>query len=247
MPTVRLSLFVRRLVMWVSPFMTVSYVSSVEAQSQRMAAPAVRLAELRVDPAQLDAFIAAAKEHVDAAMRLEPGILAFHVAAEKDHKDRVRVLEMYVDERAYEAHLQSPHFRRFRAATQGMTLSRELHEAVPVLLGAKPRLPEARPMVRVAEIDIDPLQLDAYKAAVSKEIESSIRVEPGVLAIYAVCLRDRPTHLRFFEIYADDPAYRQHIASPHFRRYVDTTKPMITSRVLLEAEPIVLRLKTRRN
>lgn len=226
--------------MWMGLVMSVSHVGAVSAQPT---APVVRLAELRIDPAQLDGFAAAARAHVDATLRLEPGVVAFHAAAEIDHKDRVRVIEIYSDEPAYQAHLQSPHFKQFRLATQGMTLARELHDTVPVWLGAKPKLPGLRPMVRVAEIDIDPLQIEAYKAAVSEEIEASIRVEPGVLAIYAVALRDRPTHLRFFEIYADEAAYRQHIASPHFRTYVDATKSMITSRVLLEAEPIALGLK----
>ena len=40
--------------------------------------------------------------------------------------------------------------------------------------------------VRLAELEIDPARLDAYKAAVKEEMETSVRVEPGVLAIYAV-------------------------------------------------------------
>jgi hypothetical protein len=33
--------------------------------------------------------------------------------------------------------------------------------------------------IRVAHIEIDPAQIEAYKAAVSEEIESSVRLEPG--------------------------------------------------------------------
>ena len=43
-----------------------------------------------------------------------------------------------------------------------------------------------RPVVRIAELEIDPAQLDAYKLALKEEIETSIRVEPGVLTLYAV-------------------------------------------------------------
>jgi hypothetical protein len=35
--------------------------------------------------------------------------------------------------------------------------------------------------VQTAEIEIDPSQLDAYKAAVSEHAETAIREEPGVL------------------------------------------------------------------
>ena len=36
-------------------------------------------------------------------------------------------------------------------------------------------------IVRIAELEIDPAQLDAYKLALKEEIEASIRLEPGVL------------------------------------------------------------------
>ena len=99
------------------------------------------------------------------------------------------------------------------------------------------------PVVRIAELEIDPAQLERYKAAVREEMETSVRVEPGVLAIYAVAERDNPSRLRFFEMYADEAAYRAHIASPHFRKYVQTTKAMITSRRLIDAVPVQLSAK----
>lgn len=66
-----------------------------------------------------------------------------------------------------------------------------------------------------------------------------------MLAIYAVALKDRPAQLRFFEIYADEAAYRQHVASPHFKKYVDITQAMITSRKLMEAQALFLGLPSR--
>jgi len=49
-----------------------------------------------------------------------------------------------------------------------------------------------------------------------------------------------PAKLRFFEMYADEIAYRSHIESAHFRKYVETTKDMITSRRLIDTVPIQL-------
>jgi quinol monooxygenase YgiN len=76
------------------------------------------------------------------------------------------------------------------------------------------------PLVRIAQLEIDPERLESYTAAVKEEIETSIRVEPGVLAIYAVAEKDNPSKLRFFEIYADEIAYNAHINSAHFIKYV---------------------------
>lgn len=99
------------------------------------------------------------------------------------------------------------------------------------------------PLVRIAELRIAPEHLEAYTRAVRKEIEISVRIEPGVLAIYSVAEKADPTSLRFFEIYADDSAYQSHIASPHFREYFETTKHMITSRKLIETVPVQLSAK----
>lgn len=99
------------------------------------------------------------------------------------------------------------------------------------------------PLVRIAELQIDPAHLDAYTAAVREEIADSVRLEPGVLAIYCVAEQDDPSRLRFFEIYADDAAYRAHLASPHFQTYASVTKDMILSKRLIETEPVQLSAK----
>lgn len=99
------------------------------------------------------------------------------------------------------------------------------------------------PFVRVAELEIDRAALQAYTLAVKEEMETSVRVEPGVTAIYAVAEKDTPSKLTFFEIYADEAAYRAHIASAHFRKYFETTREMIVCRKLIDALPIQLSAK----
>jgi quinol monooxygenase YgiN len=99
------------------------------------------------------------------------------------------------------------------------------------------------PVVRIAELRIDPAQLAAYTTAVKDEMDASVRLEPGVLAIYAVAEKDDPTSLRFFEMYADEAAYQAHIQSPHFRKYVETTQAMIKSRSIIETVPVQLSSK----
>ena len=54
---------------------------------------------------------------------------------------------------------------------------------------------------------------------------------------------DNPSRLRFFEMYADEAAYKAHIESAHFKKYFETTKGMITSRRLIDAVPILLSAK----
>ena len=104
--------------------------------------------------------------------------------------------------------------------------------------------PEAK-VVRIAELEIDPAQLDSYLKIVKEEMEASIRVEPGVIAIYAVAHKDDPTRITFFEMYADEAAYLSHREAPHFKSYVESTKDMIKSRKLMEMTPVQLSAKSR--
>ena len=53
---------------------------------------------------------------------------------------------------------------------------------------------ENEQMVRLAKLVIDSVQLSNYKAYLKEEIETSIRVEPGVLTLYAVAEKQTDTY-----------------------------------------------------
>jgi len=99
------------------------------------------------------------------------------------------------------------------------------------------------PLVHIAKLQIDPARLDAYKAALKEHAETSVRVEPGVLALYAVSEKDNPAHVTVFEIYADTAAYKKHLQSPHFKKYKSTTINMVKSLELIDTVPIALEAK----
>ena len=110
-------------------------------------------------------------------------------------------------------------------------------------LGAEAHADEMqRPYVRVAQIEIDLAQLESYKAIAK---EQTIRVEPGVLTLYAVAEQDNPTRVVVFEIYADLEAYRAHIETPHFKKYKADTQQMVKSLKLVDTVPIVLGAKAK--
>jgi len=97
-----------------------------------------------------------------------------------------------------------------------------------------------QPLVRLAELEIDPGQLPAYRDALKEEVETSIRVEPGVLKLYAVSVKDQPSQIRILEVYRDQAAYETHLQTPHFKKYKAQTQGMVKSLKLIEAEPILL-------
>ena len=100
-------------------------------------------------------------------------------------------------------------------------------------------------VVRLAELRIDPSQLEQYSAALREEVEASIRLEPGVLTLYAVSVKGDPAQVRIFEMYADAAAYEAHLQTSHFKKYKAATQGMVTSLVLVETDPIVLGAKAK--
>ncbi len=99
--------------------------------------------------------------------------------------------------------------------------------------------------VQVAEIEVDPAQLDAYRVAVQEQIGAAIREEPGVLVLYAVSEKDDPARVKVFEIYRDRKAYEAHLGSDHFKKYKATVEKMVKSLKLVQATPIALGAKTK--
>jgi quinol monooxygenase YgiN len=99
-------------------------------------------------------------------------------------------------------------------------------------------------VVRIARLQIDSAQLENYKAALKIHAETAVRVEPGVLTLYAVYEKDHPTHVTVFEIYANADAYKAHLKTPHFIQYKTSTKDMVKSLELIETVPIALESKT---
>jgi quinol monooxygenase YgiN len=55
----------------------------------------------------------------------------------KARPTQVRILEVYADQAAYEAHLRSPHFLKYKAQTSDMVRSLNLMEVDPIVLCAK--------------------------------------------------------------------------------------------------------------
>jgi 4-carboxymuconolactone decarboxylase len=70
-----------------------------------------------------------------------------------------------------------------------------------------------------------------------------MRVEPGVLTLYAVSEKDHPTHFTILEIYKNKDAYEAHLKTPHFIKYKTATKDMVKSLELIETVPLIPDLK----
>lgn len=94
-------------------------------------------------------------------------------------------------------------------------------------------------LVRLAKLDIYPAELERYRVALKAHIETALRVEPGVLTLYAVAEKANPAHITILEIYASEAAYQAHLKTPHFLTYKTGTLHMVKSLELVETEPLL--------
>jgi quinol monooxygenase YgiN len=97
--------------------------------------------------------------------------------------------------------------------------------------------------VLMVELEIDPAQLEPFKAAIKENGETAVRVEPGCRGFNAVFEKDNPTRVRLFEIYENAEAFKAHLETPHFKKYAETTKDMVKSRKRIDSVPITLNVK----
>jgi quinol monooxygenase YgiN len=86
----------------------------------------VLLVDLKVKPENVAAFTRKVLENA-AAARGEPGCRHFDVIVDPQDPTRMMLYEIYDDEKAFQAHQQTPHFKRYLAEAVPLLDSRQRH------------------------------------------------------------------------------------------------------------------------
>lgn len=93
-------------------------------------------------------------------------------------------------------------------------------------------------MVRISEIEIFPEYLSEYNAILKEESAASVKLEPGVLAIFPMYQKSDSTQIRILEMYKDQDSYQAHLKTPHFQKYKTTTIKMVKELKLMDMNAI---------
>ena len=97
----------------------------------------MRVAKIVVDSTKLESYKSALKEGIEVAVRTEPGVLSLYAVYDKKNPTHVTVFEIYADEKAYQSHIQTAHFKKYKNAAQDMVKSLELVDVGPIALESK--------------------------------------------------------------------------------------------------------------
>lgn len=92
----------------------------------------VRLSKIRVNPEYLEEYMTFAAEVGDVSLQAEPGVLTMYAVADKDDPCNITILETYASREAYNVHIASDHFRKYKQGTLHMVESLRLDDVTPL-------------------------------------------------------------------------------------------------------------------
>ena len=92
----------------------------------------VRIAEIEVHPEYLEAYLTAATEIQQKSLAEEPGVLCLFPNQMKEDSTQIRILEIYASQQAYQHHIQTAHFQKYKQGTLHMVKSLKLQDLTPL-------------------------------------------------------------------------------------------------------------------
>ena len=86
----------------------------------------IRISEIKIDSIYLEEYKAILQEESRASVKSEPGVICIYPMYQKEDPTEVRILEIYESREAYEQHLKTPHFQKYKTGTLKMVTSLKL-------------------------------------------------------------------------------------------------------------------------
>lgn len=68
----------------------------------------------------------------EVSLRTEPGVLTMYAVGEKENPCQITILETYANKEAYNKHIASSHFQKYKQGTLHMVKSLELTDQTPL-------------------------------------------------------------------------------------------------------------------
>jgi quinol monooxygenase YgiN len=100
----------------------------------------IRISEIGIDSVYLKEYIRILKEESEASVRLEPGVISIYPMFQKENPTEIRILEIYANKKAYESHLQTPHFKTYKELTLKMVKTLKLVDMESIDINAMTKI-----------------------------------------------------------------------------------------------------------
>ncbi|EFB2671501.1 antibiotic biosynthesis monooxygenase [Escherichia coli] len=205
--------------------------------------PEMNIFELGIRPDRDNDFADVARQTISASVDHEAGTLAMYALQRSDNSGQAFMFELYENERAYRKHLNAAPYKAFAARAPDIIDRKKKITLEPQFLGDKHIIPNERTINNLVIVEVKPEFQSEFRNIVLPEMVESLKVEKGVLAMYAGTDSETPKRWYFYEIYASEEDYQLHRQTLHFLDYLMQTAHMSTSKDAIPVKTVFLRNK----
>jgi quinol monooxygenase YgiN len=92
----------------------------------------IRISEIEIHRDSLSAYKTILDEEAEASLRLEPGVISIFPMYQQKDSTQIRILEIYANMEAYQSHIKSPHFLKYKTTTLSMVKSLQLIDMIAI-------------------------------------------------------------------------------------------------------------------
>ncbi len=178
--------------------------------------PEMNIFELGIRPDRDNDFADVARQTISASVDHEAGTLAMYALQRSDNSGQAFMFELYENERAYRKHLNAAPYKAFAARAPDIIDRKKKITTEPQFLGDKHIIPNERTINNLVIVEVKPEFQSEFRNIVLPEMVESLKVEKGVLAMYAGTDSETPKRWYFYEIYASEEDYQLHRQTLHF-------------------------------
>ena len=107
-------------------------VFSITVAAQENEMMIVRLAEIEVYPQHLKEYLEFANEVDRLSVEQEPGVICLYPMQSAEDSTKIRILEIYASKEAYQQHLKTEHFQKYKQGTLHMVKDLKLPTMKPL-------------------------------------------------------------------------------------------------------------------
>lgn len=205
--------------------------------------PEMNIFELGIRPDRDNDFADVARQTISASVDHEAGTLAMYALQRSDNSGQAFMFELYENERAYRKHLNAAPYKAFAARAPDIIDRKKKITLEPQFLGDKHIIPNERTINNLVIVEVKPEFQSEFRNIVLPEMVESLKVEKGVLAMYAGTDSETPKRWYFYEIYASEEDYQLHRQTLHFLDYLRQTAHMSARKDAISVKPVFLRNK----
>ena len=122
-----------QLLVWAIVMMTLTSQNSIAQDKTTY----MRIAKITVDSVKLSDYLIALKTQMQSALKYEKGVLAYSAVQDKNNPNKITILETYASVPAYQSHIQTDHFKKYKTTVADMVKQLELTDVIPISIEIK--------------------------------------------------------------------------------------------------------------